>query len=598
MLQNIDKRDVVRLSLVLALLLSASTAFAQTTVFTYQGRLQDGGAPANGNYDMQFKLFDTATVGTGSQAGATITNGTVAVTSGVFTVQLDFGATAFPGADRFLEISVRPAGSLAPYTVLIPRQPITSTPYAIRALNATNAIQNSTVQQANSSFNISDNGSVGGTLAASALTAATLNISGNGTMSGTLAAGALSAATLNISGNGTVSGTLNAGNGNFVGTVSAGTVNATSVNVTGNGRVNGTLSAGALSSDSAVTASTLNLTGNAIVAGEVSAGTFNTDGDYEINGSTVISVNANNLFVGPNAGQGNTSGDFNSFFGKNAGQVNSSGEKNSFFGENAGQLNSASANSFFGFGAGDHTTGGSGNAFFGSTAGSNNSGGSNNSFFGSQAGVGVTSGSNNTAVGAGAGNTNTGSNNTMIGSGASANGSLSFATVIGAGAVVTTSNTVVLGRASDTVIVPNTLTLTTPGTGGSGSSLCLNPTNQISTCSSSLRYKTGIAPYTSGLNLINRLHPINFIWKEGGKKDFGLGAEDVEKVEPLLVTYNAKGQVEGVKYDRVAVVLLNAVKEQQTQIAQQTEQIRQQQRQIENLKKVVCLGHPRAAICK
>jgi len=43
----------------------------------------------------------------------------------------------------------------------------------------------------------------------------------------------------------------------------------------------------------------------------------------------------------------------------------------------------------------------------------------------------------------------------------------------------------------------------------------------------------------------------------------------VEKIEPLLVTYNAQGQVEGVKYDRVTAVLVNALKEQQQQIKRQ-----------------------------
>lgn len=89
---------------------------------------------------------------------------------------------------------------------------------------------------------------------------------------------------------------------------------------------------------------------------------------------------------------------------------------------------------------------------------------------------------------------------------------------------------------------------------------------QISTCSSSLRYKTNPALFTSGLNLVNQVQPITFDWKTGGMRDLGLGAEDAAAVEPLLVTYNEKGKVEGVKYDRVAVVLVNAVKEQQTQI--------------------------------
>ncbi len=66
-------------------------------------------------------------------------------------------------------------------------------------------------------------------------------------------------------------------------------------------------------------------------------------------------------------------------------------------------------------------------------------------------------------------------------------------------------------------------------------------------------------------------------------RDLGLGAEDVEKVEPLLVTYNEKGEVEGVKYDRVAVVLLNAVKEQQAQIEQQKKLLTAQNARIEKL---------------
>src|SRR5262245_4567226 len=49
------------------------SAVAQTTSFTYQGKLNDGANPASGNYDMQFKLFDTTTIGTGAQQGPTIT---------------------------------------------------------------------------------------------------------------------------------------------------------------------------------------------------------------------------------------------------------------------------------------------------------------------------------------------------------------------------------------------------------------------------------------------------------------------------------------------------------------------------------------------
>ena len=80
---------------------------------------------------------------------------------------------------------------------------------------------------------------------------------------------------------------------------------------------------------------------------------------------------------------------------------------------------------------------------------------------------------------------------------------------------------------------------------------------------------------------MQRLRPISFEWKDGGMKDVGFSAEDVAAVEPLLVTYNDKGEVEGTKYDRISAVLVNAVKQQQGQIEAQQTQLEQQQAQIE-----------------
>src|SRR6266704_5741651 len=114
--------------------LLATSASAQTTAFTYQGRLTDGGTPANGNYDLQFALWDS--LGGGSQIGSTQALPAVQVSDGVFNVTLDFGANAFPGANRFLEISARLSGASS-FTLLLPRQSITSTPYAVRSGNAT-----------------------------------------------------------------------------------------------------------------------------------------------------------------------------------------------------------------------------------------------------------------------------------------------------------------------------------------------------------------------------------------------------------------------------------------------------------------------------
>jgi hypothetical protein len=112
----------------------ASTALA--TTFTYQGRLTDGGSPANGTYDLRFILYDAESGG--SQVGTTVTRDDVVVANGLFSVDLDFGANAFQGAARWLEIAVRPGTSTGTYTVLSPRQPVSPAPYALFAATAGN----------------------------------------------------------------------------------------------------------------------------------------------------------------------------------------------------------------------------------------------------------------------------------------------------------------------------------------------------------------------------------------------------------------------------------------------------------------------------
>src|SRR5436190_1369104 len=138
MLAPIQRRRCY-LFLVLLVLISFSAANAQSTAFTYQGRLTDGGTPANGSYDLQFTLWDALSGGTQQPqpSPVVVMRSSVAVANGIFTVQLDFGpsANAFPGADRFLEIGVRPTGA-GSFTILSPRQPITSTPYATRSASA------------------------------------------------------------------------------------------------------------------------------------------------------------------------------------------------------------------------------------------------------------------------------------------------------------------------------------------------------------------------------------------------------------------------------------------------------------------------------
>jgi hypothetical protein len=98
--------------------------------------------------------------------------------------------------------------------------------------------------------------------------------------------------------------------------------------------------------------------------------------------------------------------------------------------------------------------------------------------------------------------------------------------------------------------------------------------------------------------LVTRLRPVSFLWKGSGREDLGLVAEEVAEVEPLLVTRNERGEVEGVKYDRVGVVLINAVREQQEQLTEQQRQLERQQKQIDALKQLVCRDHPDADACR
>jgi hypothetical protein len=93
-------------------------ALACAQPFTYQGFLKDGGNPANGNYQMTFRLYDA----TGTLRG-TVGPVSVLVSNGLFSVELNFPASVWDGGTRYLEIQV---GS----TTLSPRIKINPTPYA------------------------------------------------------------------------------------------------------------------------------------------------------------------------------------------------------------------------------------------------------------------------------------------------------------------------------------------------------------------------------------------------------------------------------------------------------------------------------------
>ncbi|HEY1664015.1 MAG TPA: hypothetical protein VGI03_16470 [Verrucomicrobiae bacterium] len=123
------------IAILLAFIFISVAVRAQTTTFTYQGQLNTNNAPANGQYDFQFQLVNV----NNNPVSAPLTNAPVTVTNGFFTTTLDFGSAVFNGSNYWIQLGVRNFGSTGAYTILSPPQPITSVPYAIRAINAANA---------------------------------------------------------------------------------------------------------------------------------------------------------------------------------------------------------------------------------------------------------------------------------------------------------------------------------------------------------------------------------------------------------------------------------------------------------------------------
>ncbi len=121
-------RLIVGLS-VLVVAMAWLSGYAQATI-TYQGYLRMAGAPANGNFDFIFTLYDAPNAG--NQIGNVVQINNHPVRNGLFTVELNFGPqilvwTNIP--NRWLEIRVRPAGG-GNFTLLTPRVRINAAPYA------------------------------------------------------------------------------------------------------------------------------------------------------------------------------------------------------------------------------------------------------------------------------------------------------------------------------------------------------------------------------------------------------------------------------------------------------------------------------------
>jgi hypothetical protein len=100
--------------------------------FTYQGQLKQNGSPVNGPTHLQFSLWDAITGGNLVAPFQVISD--VPVANGLFTVELNFGAFAFNGDERWLQIEICADAGCTSTTLLNPRQRLTATPYATHAL--------------------------------------------------------------------------------------------------------------------------------------------------------------------------------------------------------------------------------------------------------------------------------------------------------------------------------------------------------------------------------------------------------------------------------------------------------------------------------
>ncbi len=130
---------------------SARGAFQEPppVTFTYQGRLQEGGQPVQGYYDLRFRLYDAEENGV---LKAELLRENVAINQGQFNIALTFSSSAMSGEPGYLEVAVRPAESEdeSDFTILSPRQALTRVPYAWQADRAVRAESAASADQAQS----------------------------------------------------------------------------------------------------------------------------------------------------------------------------------------------------------------------------------------------------------------------------------------------------------------------------------------------------------------------------------------------------------------------------------------------------------------
>jgi hypothetical protein len=244
---------------------------------------------------------------------------------------------------------------------------------------------------------------------------------------------------------------------------------------------------------------------------------------------------------------------------------------------------------------------GSQNTANGSEALSSNTTGFENTADGYQALFATTTGANNTGVGrqALADNT-TGGDNTAVGRDALANnttGSNNIALGVGAGvSLVAGDNNIYIGNPgggeSDTIRIGNSQTGTfiagITGVPVTGTAVVVNIFGQLGVAPSSERYKDNIKPMGKVSDTLLALEPVAFRYKKeidpAGTPQFGLIAEDVEKVNPDLVVHDKQGRAYSVRYDQVNAMLLNEFLKEHRAFVEERRQVANQQDEIDALK--------------
>jgi Chaperone of endosialidase len=201
---------------------------------------------------------------------------------------------------------------------------------------------------------------------------------------------------------------------------------------------------------------------------------------------------------------------------------------------------------------------------------------------GVQALLGNTVGDANTAVGFNALMRNTtGDNNTAVGNGAGANLTIGDDNIdIGNPGVAGENETIRIGTAG---FQRRAFIIGIRGVAVTGSTVVVNTSGQLGVLPSSARFKDEIKPMDKASEAILALKPVTFRYKEEldpkGIPQFGLVAEDVEKVNPDLVTRDAKGEIYTVRYEAVNAMLLNEFLKEHRKVEEQAH-INQQQEAI------------------